>query len=292
MPQILPLAAVQAEPRRIDEPLSAFEAEVSATLESHPESQLVIFPELHLFGDGVPDQQRTEALQEAAQPLDGRLVRELQQLAGDLKVWLVPGSICERGREGQLFNTALALSPEGKLAASYRKIFPWRPHEPYDPGDQFVTVDLDGFGRAGLSICYDAWFPEVSRQLAWMGADVIVNVVKTTTKDRAQELVLARASAITNQIFVVSVNCAGPTGRGHSLIVDPEGGVIDALDDDASGILPAQLDRAHVQKVRSHGTAGLNRMWSQFHSHEAPIELPVYQGRINPSTWDPQNHGQ
>ncbi len=252
----------------------------------------MIFPELHLFGDGVPDQQRTEALQEAAQPLDGRLVRELQQLAGDLKVWLVPGSICERGREGQLFNTALALSPEGKLAASYRKIFPWRPHEPYDPGDQFVTVDLDGFGRAGLSICYDAWFPEVSRQLAWMGADVIVNVVKTTTKDRAQELVLARASAITNQIFVVSVNCAGPTGRGHSLIVDPEGGVIDALDDDASGILPAQLDRAHVQKVRSHGTAGLNRMWSQFHSHEAPIELPVYQGRINPSTWDPQNHGQ
>lgn len=292
MSHVLPLLAVQAEPRQIGEPVSAFAAEVSAALENHPESRLVIFPELHLFGDGVPDQQRTEALQDSAQPLDGPLVRDMQELAGDLKRWLVPGSICERGPEGQLFNTALVISPEGKLAARYRKIFPWRPYEPYDPGDAFVTVDLEGFGRAGLSICYDAWFPEVSRQLAWMGADVILNVVKTTTKDREQELVLARASAITNQVFIVSVNCAGPTGRGQSLVVDPEGNVMDALDDDAPGILSANVDHAHVERVRTHGTAGLNRMWSQFHSHEAPIELPVYQGRINPSIWTPQVHRQ
>ncbi|GAB3519622.1 carbon-nitrogen hydrolase family protein [Arthrobacter monumenti] len=290
MSHVLPLLAVQAEPRQISEPVSAFAAEVGAALDNHPESQLVVFPELHLFGDGVPDQQRTEALQDSAQPLDGPLVRDLQELAGDLKRWLVPGSICERGPEGQLFNTALAISPEGKLAASYRKIFPWRPYEPYDPGDAFVTFDLEGFGRAGLSICYDAWFPEVSRQLAWMGADVILNVVKTTTKDREQELVLARASAITNQVFIVSVNCASPTGRGQSLVVDPEGNVIEALDGDAPGILSTYLDHSHVERVRTHGTAGLNRMWSQFHSHEAPIELPVYQGRINPSTWTPQVH--
>lgn len=292
MTQELPLLAVQAEPRRIGEPLSEFADELSHALRDAPDSRLVIFPELHLFGDGYPDQQRTEALQDAAQPLDSPLVRELGELAGDLKLWLVPGSICERGQRGELFNTQLVFSPEGQLAASYRKIFPWRPFEPYDPGDTFVTVDLHGFGRAGLSICYDAWFPEVSRQLAWMGADVILNVVKTTTPDREHELILARANAIVNQVFIVSVNCAAPTGRGQSLIVDPEGAVITTLDAAAPGLLHTNLDLARVEQVRSHGTAGLNRMWAQFRTHEAPIELPIYQGRIDPSTWTPGAHRQ
>ncbi|WP_244943208.1 nitrilase-related carbon-nitrogen hydrolase [Streptomyces inhibens] len=55
----------------------------------------------------------------------------------------------------------------------------------------------------GFSICYDTWFPEVARHLAWMGGDVIINPALTTTTDRAQELVLARAIAIAivNQVF-------------------------------------------------------------------------------------------
>ena len=173
------------------------------------------------FGD--PDQQRTEVLQASAEPLDGPRVTELRQLAADLGIWLVPGSVCERGPEGQLFNTQLVLSPEGELAGYYRKIFPWRPFEPYDPGRPVHHRGPAGIGRAGLNICYDAWFPEVTRQLAWMGAEVILNVVKTTTPDREQELVLAQANAIVNQVFMVSVNCAGPTGKGLSIIVDPEG---------------------------------------------------------------------
>ena len=287
MSQPLPLLACQTEPLAIGEPFSSFAGQVAGALAASPETRLILYPELHLFGDGYPDQQRTEALQEAAQPLDGPLVGQLAALAGDLGIWLVPGSICERGENGELFNTALVLSPEGRLAASYRKIFPWRPFEPYDPGNAFVTVDLPGYGRAGLSICYDAWFPEVTRQLAWMGADVVLNVVKTTTEDREHELVLARANAIVNQVFVVSVNCAGPTGRGQSLIVDPEGRVLEALDGDSPGSMWASLDLARVGFVRTHGTAGLNRMWSQFRAHEDPIELPMYNGRIDPATWAP-----
>ena len=55
---------------------------------------------------------------------------------------------------------------------------------------------------------------------------MILNLVQTTTPDRAQELVLARANAIVNQVFVVSVNCAGPDGMGRSIVVDPEGAVL------------------------------------------------------------------
>jgi predicted amidohydrolase len=287
MQRILPLIAAQAAPRLIGDPVSAFADEVKAALSTKPDSKLVVFPELHLFGDGNPDQQRTEALQDSAEPLDGPRVKELKELAADLGIWLVPGSVCERGPEGQLFNTQLVLSPEGELAGYYRKIFPWRPFEPYDPGDRFTTVDLTGIGRVGLNICYDAWYPEVSRQLAWMGAEVILNVVKTTTPDRRQELVLAKANAIVNQVFVVSVNCAGPTGQGKSIIVDPEGNTIAEAGDDAPVLLTADLDLAAVGHVRTHGTENLNRPWSQFRDGEAAVELPVYQGRINPLTWTP-----
>ncbi|WP_411375687.1 carbon-nitrogen hydrolase family protein [Arthrobacter sp. MPF02] len=290
MQRVLPLVAAQAPPRLIGEPLSAFAAEVQAALDTKPGTRMVVFPELHLFGDSYPDQQRAEVLQSSAEPLDGPRVKELRELAADLGIWLVPGSVCERGPEGQLFNTQLVLSPEGGLAGYYRKIFPWRPFEPYDPGDRFTTVDLPGTGRVGLNICYDAWYPEVSRQLAWMGADVILNVVKTTTPDRRQELVLAKANAIVNQVFVVSVNCAGPTGMGRSIIVDPEGNTLAEAPDDAPVLLPADLDLSAVERVRTHGTENLNRPWSQFREGEAAVELPVYQGRINPATWTPPSY--
>ncbi|MBW4096151.1 MAG: carbon-nitrogen hydrolase family protein [Acidobacteria bacterium] len=287
MQRILPLIAAQARPRLIGQPVQIFADEVATALKSQPHSKLVVFPELHLFGDSHPDQQRTEVLQASAEPLGGPRVKELRQLAGDLGIWLVPGSVCERGPEGQLFNTQLVLSPNGELAGFYRKVFPWRPFEPYDPGDRFVTVDLTGLGRVGLNICYDAWFPEVSRQLAWMGAEVILNVVKTTTPDRRQELVLAKANAIVNQVFMVSVNCAGPTGKGQSIIVDPEGNTIAEAPDDSPVLLTAELDLAAVERVRTHGTENLNRPWSQFREGENAIELPIYQGRINPKTWAP-----
>ncbi|MFB8369818.1 carbon-nitrogen hydrolase family protein [Pseudarthrobacter sp. NPDC055928] len=290
MQRILPLIAAQARPRLIGEPVSAFADEVKAALEAQPHSKLVVFPELHLFGDEDPDLQRTDMLQASAEPLDGPRVKELKQLAKDLNIWLVPGSVCERGPEGQLFNTQLVLSPEGELAGYYRKIFPWRPFEPYDPGDRFTTVDLPGIGRVGLNICYDAWYPEVSRQLAWMGAEVILNVVKTTTPDRKQELILAKANAIVNQVFVVSVNCAGPTGKGQSIIVDPEGNTLAEAPDDSPQLLTAELDLAAVERVRTHGTENLNRPWSQFREGEPAVELSVYQGRINPATWTPPSY--
>jgi len=287
MSRILPLIAAQAPPRLIGEPLAGFARELRTTLAHQPNAKLVVFPELHLFGDGTPDQHRADALQASAEPLDGPRVDGLRAIAAELGIWLVPGSVCERGEDGQLFNTQLVLSPGGDIAGAYRKIFPWRPFEPYDPGHEFVTVDLEGYGRAGLNICYDAWFPEVTRQLAWMGAEVIINVVKTTTPDREQELVLARANAITNQVFMVSVNCAGPTGQGRSIIVDPEGGVVTQAPTAEPAVLTAQLDLSAVEHVRNHGTAGLNRMWSQFRPGEPAIELPVYQGRIDPESWNP-----
>ncbi|WP_214410301.1 carbon-nitrogen hydrolase family protein [Sphaerisporangium fuscum] len=286
MSRPLPIALAQAVPHPVDVPLTRFTAEVEELAGRFPQARFVVFPEMHLHGGDATGQRREEQLAASAEPLDGPRSRALAELAGDLKIWLLPGSVCERGADASLYNTAVAYSPEGRLAAWYRKIFPWRPYEPYRPGDRFVVFDLPGTGRVGFAICYDAWFPEVARHLAWMGAEVIVNPVMTTTADRAQELVLARANAIVNQVYVVSVNTAAPAGTGRSLVVDPEGRVR-AEAGEAATVLTDVLDLDDVTRVRTCGTAGLNRMWSQFTAADRPVELPLYGGRIDPATWAP-----
>ncbi|WP_210505865.1 carbon-nitrogen hydrolase family protein [Naasia sp. SYSU D00057] len=288
MARLLRVAGVQAPPLPVREALPRFRDDLGALLAVHPDVDLVVYPELHLFGseEEHPDS-RVQLLRDSAVPLDSELVASLGALAAEHGIWLVPGSICERGPAGELFNTELVFGPDGALAGHYRKIFPWRPYEPYDPGDRFEVVDAPGVGRLGLSICYDAWFPELSRHVAWLGAEVILNVVKTTTPDRRQELVLARANAITNQVFMVSINCAAPVGEGRSLIVDPEGEVIVASDTADPEVLVATIDLDHVTAVREHGTQGLNRLWAQFRESDAPIELPLYSGRIDPARWAP-----
>jgi predicted amidohydrolase len=276
---MLPVVLVQAEPVPFDRALDAFAADVTTVLADHRDTRLVMYPELHLCGAENP--------RDTAEPLDGPRTRRLAEMAGDLGIWLVPGTVCERGPAGEVFNTALAFSPGGELVASYRKIFPWRPYEPYDPGDRFVVFDLPDAGRVGFSICYDAWFPELTRHLAWMGADLVLNPVQTTTPDRGQELVLARANAIVNQVFVVSLNVAGPFGVGCSLVVGPEGQVLAETPDADPAVLAVTLDLDEVARVRKRGTAGVNRMWDQFRDSDAPIELPLYQGRIDPGRWRP-----
>jgi predicted amidohydrolase len=289
MSRTLPLALGQLPPRPFTAPLSGFADEVEQVLVQAPGARLAVFPELHLcgVGEGLTTAETDERLRAAAEPLDGPRTRRLAELAGDLGVWLLPGTVPELGPDGQLFNTALAFSPEGRLAASYRKVFPWRPTEPYEPGDRFVVLDLPDTGRIGFSICYDAWFPEVARHLAWMGAEVIVNPVMTTTPDREQELVLARANAIANQVFVVSVNTAGPVGTGRSLVVDPEGRVRAHSDSAGATVLTDTLDLDEVPRVRTHGTAGVTRPWGQFHDTDRRIDLPLYGGAIDPRTWRP-----
>lgn len=285
MARVLPVAAVQEAPCPADAPLSLFADHVQALTAAFPQTRLIVYPELHLFGTEGP--LRREMLLDMAEPLSGPRMAALGELAGDLGVWLVPGSVCERGPGGELFNTAVVFSPEGQLAASYRKVFPWRPYEPFDPGDRFVTFDLPGVGRAGFSVCYDAWFPEVTRHLAWMGAEVVLNLVKTTTCDRAQEVILAQANAIVNQVFVVSVNCAGPVGTGRSLVVDPEGIVRAETVGAEQTVLTHVLDLDHVPRARQYGTVGLTRPWEQFQPGDPSLPLPLYGGSIAPERWHP-----
>lgn len=284
----LEVALAQRLPLRIEDPLDDFAADVDRTAREHANIDLLLYPELHLCGtDHLPEQDRPGALVNFAHALNSDFVAELGRIARRHGVWLCPGSIGERGPAGEHFNTQLLFDPAGRLRASYRKMFPWRPFEPHTPGTEFVVEPLDDGGVAGFSICYDAWFPEHSRQLAWLGADIILNVVKTTTADREQELTLARANAIVNQNVVASVNCAGPVGRGRSIVIGPEG-FVKAEAGAGEQTLVFTFDPGEVARVRERGTMGTNRMWAQFRAGDAVIPLPMYAGRIDPEAWTPK----
>ncbi|WP_369199406.1 carbon-nitrogen hydrolase family protein [Streptomyces sp. PU-14G] len=264
--------------------LDSFAADVTRHSRAHPGARLLVYPELHLCGHR-PDEDPETVMAAAAEPLDGPRGARLADLAREAGVWLAPGSVYERGDDGAVYNTAPVYSPEGRRVAAYRKMFPWRPYETTASGTEFVVFDMAGYGRVGLSICYDAWFPEVTRHLAWQGADLVLNLVRTPTVDRVQELVLARANAIVNQVAMVSVNAAQPDGIGRSVVVDPEGRVRAEAESATHQVVTDVLDLADARRVRTSGTAGLTRVWDPFTTGQSPIELPLYAGRIDPERW-------
>ena len=262
--RLLSIAGLQTSPAFGDPKatLRRMAERVKRVREIVPRVQLVLFPELHLPALAPALEAHGKRPAELAVDVPGPLTEELGEIARANGVWLVPGSVYERGEGDRIHNTCLVLSPEGELAASYRKVFPWQPHESSAPGDRFVTFDIPEVGRLGLSICYDGSFPETCRRLAWMGAEVVLQPTLTTTSDRTQELVMTRANAIFNQLYVVSLNAGSPAGLGRSLIADPEG-LVRLQAGDGEELLTDVLDLDAVTRVREHGTAGVSRLWEQ-----------------------------
>ncbi len=286
--RLLPVLIAQVPSRDPSDAVTGLRTELLELLDDFPATRMVVYPEYHTCRVSGGPAERERQYRACAEPLSGPRLTALRAVAREAGVWLVPGTVIERGPADELFNTAVAIGPDGEVAATYRKIFPWRPFEPFTPGRQFVVFDVPGLGRFGLCICYDLWFPEVIRQLAWLGAEVVLCPTQTSTRDREQELVLARAAAIQNQVYVVSANAADPAGTGRSIVADPEGLVRLQAPSEVPSLLTDVIDLDAVTRVREFGTCGLNRMWSQFTSDDLPIPLPLYEGSIAPGRWDIQ----
>lgn len=273
------IAAIQtgAVPRDLAATWAHFEGQVRQVVKIRSHVDLIVVPELLLAAPGplLVDDPDFDA--RAAESIPGALTDRLGALAAELGVWLVPGSLVERGADGRMYNTAIAISPSGEVIATYRKLFPWRPYEDADPGRDFTTFDIPGVGRIGLAICFDGSFPEVARQLAWLGAEVIIQPTLTTTRDREMEVVMSRANAFANQVFVVNVNGAPPSGVGESVIVDPEGTIMQHASN-GEEVLFGVLDLDRVSQVRTYGTFGLNRPWSQLADQCALVQYPMFGG--------------
>ena len=231
-----------------------------------PWVDIVIFSELCVCGIDI----------DLAQPIPNETLEKLAGWAQKEKKWLIPGSFYEKARD-KVYNTAVVISPDGEIIARYRKIFPWRPIEPGDAGDEFCIFDIPDKGRFGLCICYDVWFPEVARNLAWMGAEAIICPTATYTSDRSQELILAQANAISNQLYFFNVNGLGIGGVGRSIFVDPQGRVLQTSGE-AEVIMTEVIDLDVVTRVREYGTLGTSQVWKDLAGFKG--KFPMYDNDI------------
>jgi omega-amidase len=212
-------------------------------------SDLVLLPELWRSGFDLANAERYAA------PLGSGPFAWVAERARHHGLWIA-GSLLE-ARFGQVCNTATLYSPQGELAAVYRKVHLFRlmdEHLYLTAGDRAPVFELP-WGPCALGICYDLRFPELFRHYALEGA-VLVLLPAQWPRRRVDALrALLRARAAENQCFMLGCNRVGKNGdtpfAGHSAMIDPWGNVI-LEGGETELLLTADLDLTQVGEVREH----------------------------------------
>jgi predicted amidohydrolase len=203
------LAAVHYHPRNSGssmENLENFSRFIEMAAEKN--ADIVCLPEaITLAGTG-------KTYIEASEPVPGPSTEFLGEVARQHKLYIVAGLLERDGPA--VYNTAVLIDREGELAGRYRKVA--LPREEIEggvtPGNSYPVFDTD-FGRIGMMICWDLEFPEVARQLATQGAEVLLMPIW------GGNLTLASARSIENQIWLISSSYNMKTG-----IFDLEGELV------------------------------------------------------------------
>ena len=236
-------------------------------------AQIVCLPELFLTQYFC--QREDAALFDLAEPVPGPTTHRLGDVARELKITVI-ASLFERRAPGLYHNTAAIIDTGGKVDGVYRKMH--IPDDPlyyekfyFTPGDLgFPNFDTK-YGRVGIQICWDQWYPEGSRLTAMKGAQVIFYPTsigwhpKEKTELGASQLdawrTIQRAHAIANGTFVAVVNRVGYEGNpaagdaglefwGNSFVADPFGQILSEAGSEQEEILVVECDPAKSEDTR------------------------------------------
>ena len=215
----------------------------------HYDIDFILFPELALNGC---DAEREEFFAMAEEPGAGEACRFLAEAAAEAGVYIAYG-YAERSGD-VCFNSLLMLDRNGEVAANYRKIHPLPAEKKWcTPGDSFVVAQTD-FGRVGMLICSDTFFPEAAASLGNMGADILAVATNWEDPHLYDWDITTRARAFDNTLYLMGANRVGQdranSFSGHSRILDPVGLPLASLDRPEEGYVHAVLDlveRARLQ---------------------------------------------
>src|SRR5260221_395660 len=191
MPRKVRLAAVHFVPRDAktpDERRRAYEPLIAEA--AAKKADLVVLPEVVTYGKGC-------TYQDVAEPIPGPSTEYFGALAKQHNLYLAPGLV---ERDGHLiYNVGVLIGPDGKLVGKYRKVcLPRAEIEGgVTPGHDYPVFDTR-FGKVGIMVCYDGFFPEVARELSNRGAEVIAWPVMGCNP------MLGAARACENHVYVVS----------------------------------------------------------------------------------------
>ncbi|NDV88687.1 carbon-nitrogen hydrolase family protein [Aurantimonas aggregata] len=219
---------------------------------------------------GMVQRDRAELMQRLRGEDDDLVLAAAARLARQHRVHLHVGSTAIALDDGKVANRAVLYAPDGSLKARYDKIHmfdvdldngeSWRESRTYRPGECAALADLafdDGSARLGFAVCYDMRFPQLFREEALAGAEILTAPAAFTRQTgEAHWHVLLRARAIENGAYVIAAAQGGlhDDGRetfGHSLIVDPWGRIVAEVDGDSPGVALARIDTAEVASARA-----------------------------------------
>ncbi len=217
-------------------------------------------------------QRQDPALFDLAEPIPGPSTERLARAAKEAGA-VVVGSLFERRAPGLYHNTAVVFDADGALLGLYRKMH--IPDDPlyfekyyFTPGDTGFRAFDTRFGRIGVLVCWDQWFPEGARLTALHGAEVLLYPTAIGWHPREKEEhgasqreaweLIQRSHAIANGVFVAAVNRVGHEGPdeggldfwGSSFVSDPFGVVLGRAAEDEPELVIAPCDRRRLEDVR------------------------------------------
>ena len=223
-----------------------------------------------LFAGQYPCQSEDHSRFEEAEPIPGPTSEALSAAARQHGV-VVVGSLFERRAPGLYHNTAVVFDVDGSLAGTYRKMH--IPDDPlyyekfyFTPGDLGFRAFDTRYGRIGVCVCWDQWYPEAARLTALHGAQLIFYPTAIGwLPDEKEEYgasqhsaweTMMRSHAIANGVFVAAANRTGSEGKlefwGASFLSDPNGNVLARASHDKEETLLVECQFEKIDFVRTH----------------------------------------
>ncbi len=223
-------------------------------VEAKAKAELIAFPEFLMAYS--PSSQTPNELAKIAETINGGFISALMKAAKDNAISVV-ATIYEKSRiKNRVYDTALLINNNGKLSSVYRKLhlydaLGFKESAKLAAGKELVKPVRTSIGSVGMMICYDVRFPEMSRMLALMGANVLVMPSAWVQGENKVEhwQTMVKARAIENGCYVIAPDQIGNIYVGHSMVVDPFGRIV--LDmDEREGLEVVELDNKLVNDVR------------------------------------------
>ena len=212
---------------------------------------LVVFPEYSLHGLSMDTNPAIMC------SLDGPEVAAFKAACKANAIWGC-FSIMERNPGGNPYNSGIIIDDTGELKLYYRKLHPWVPVEPWEPGDLGIPV-IDGPKDCKLSliICHDGMFPEMAREAAYKGAEIMLRTAGYTAPIRQAWRFTNQANSFHNLMVTANVCMCGSDGTfdsmGEAMIVDFDGSIIaEGVTGRADEIITAEVRPDLVREARAN----------------------------------------
>ncbi len=206
---------------------------------------------------------------ELSEPIPGPIIQNLQKLANSLDIVLI-APVFEKRTEGIYHNSAAVIDADGSLVGIYRKMH--IPDDPcfyekfyFTPGDLGFQTFSTKYGKIGVLICWDQWFPEAARLCALSGAQILFYPTaigfqeidaEFAKKQHSAWETIQRSHSIANGLFVASVNRIGQEDSinfwGQSFVSDPFGEIIAKADSKSGQVLLAECDFSKNEETRQN----------------------------------------